>query len=195
MNAVEFFQRSAGQWRSQRTTHHLAFQRAEMGDSDISVVTLEARHPSVVELCQLHGIDADLAAGGALINWEGRMKWDQEDENHKGSTVMAIVPDPGDGRQGRLLRERGYAEEMPVAGHFFIDEEDGLNLVTEYDTMSAIERFWFASPDLRLRSSTVKRFGGFSTATFCTETRVGSQTDQAEVSEAMAQPTAAVWAW
>jgi len=38
--------------------------------------------------------------------------------------------------------------------------------------MSIIERFWFVSPDLRLRSSTVKRFGGFNTATFCAESRV-----------------------
>ena len=53
-----------------------------------------------------------------------------------------------------------------------MDEEDGLVLITEYETMSIIERFWFVNPDLRLRSSTVKRFGGFNTATFCTESRV-----------------------
>jgi hypothetical protein len=53
-----------------------------------------------------------------------------------------------------------------------MDAEDGLVLITEYDTMSIIERFWFVNPDLRLRSSTVKRFGGFNTATFCTESRV-----------------------
>ena len=28
-DAMEFFQRSAGNWRSQRTTHHLPFRRAE----------------------------------------------------------------------------------------------------------------------------------------------------------------------
>ncbi|MEO0852367.1 MAG: phycobiliprotein lyase, partial [Cyanobacteria bacterium J06648_11] len=32
--------------------------------------------------------------------------------------------------------------------------------------------FSFASPTLRMRTSTVKRFGGFSTASFCTEARV-----------------------
>jgi hypothetical protein len=53
-----------------------------------------------------------------------------------------------------------------------MDDEDGLVLTTEYETMSSIERFWFASPNMRLRTSTVKRFGGFSTASFCTETRI-----------------------
>jgi hypothetical protein len=63
---------------------------------------------------------------------------------------------------------------MPVVGFYHIDDDGGLNLVTDYETMSSVERFWFASPDLRLRSSTVKRFGGFSTASFCTETRIGT---------------------
>ncbi|MFM7189844.1 MAG: phycobiliprotein lyase, partial [Microcystaceae cyanobacterium] len=42
MNAMEFFEKSAGQWRSQRTTHHLAFRRAESGTSDIWVESLQA---------------------------------------------------------------------------------------------------------------------------------------------------------
>jgi CpeS-like protein len=40
-----------------------------------------------------------------------------------------------------------------------------------------IERFSFPSGDLRIRTSTVKRFGGFSTATFCTEFRVAENTE------------------
>ncbi|NCR47013.1 MAG: phycobiliprotein lyase, partial [Microcystis aeruginosa SX13-01] len=46
-----------------------------------------------------------------------------------------------------------------------------LVLITEYETMTSIERFWFADADLRLRTSTVQRFGGFNTATFCAESR------------------------
>ena len=60
-----------------------------------------------------------------------------------------------------------------------MDNDGGLVLTTEYDIMSSIERFWFPSPNVRVRSSTVKRMGGFSTATFCTETRVLS--DSAEI--------------
>jgi hypothetical protein len=60
-----------------------------------------------------------------------------------------------------------------------MDNEGGLVLTTEYETMSSIERFWFASPNVRLRTSTVKRFGGFSTASFCSETRVSQDTEEA----------------
>ncbi len=169
MDAMEFFQRSTGRWRSQRTTHHLAFKRAETGESEIEVEALAADHPKVVEICQLHQVDPSLAIGGAYVSWQGSMGWDKEDEDHTGSTVFALVPDAQDPRQGVLLRERGYAEIVPVAGQYQMDDEEALVLTTEYETMSSIERFSFAAPNLRMRTSTVKRFGGFSTATFCTE--------------------------
>lgn len=169
---MDFFRQSAGQWTSQRTTHHLPFRRAELGGSMIMVKALEAKDPSVVEICQLHQVDPALAVGGALVTWQGSMAWDKEDENHEGRTVFALVPDADNPQQGQLLRERGYAEIVPVIGRYEIDAEGGLLLTTEYETMSSIERFWFANPNLRLRTSVVKRFGGFSTASFCAESRL-----------------------
>jgi len=168
MDAMEFFQRSTGRWRSQRTTHHLAFRRSESGESEIQVEAFPADHPQVIEICKLHDVDPTLAIGGAFVSWQGSMKWDRDTENHEGSTVFALVPDAKDPSQGVLLRERGYAEIVPIAGQYYMDD-GALVLTTEYETMSSIERFWFASPNLRMRTSTVKRFGGFSTATFCTE--------------------------
>ncbi len=182
MDAVEFFQHSAGRWSSKRTTHHLAFKRSEKGESDIVVETLAADDPEIIALCEMHSINPNLSVGGSRVRWLGTMAWDREgDENHEGKTVFAIVPDPDNPRKGRLLRERGYAEIVPVVGRFEMDDEDGLVLITEYETMSSVERFWFASPDLRMRTSAVKRFGGLSTATFCTEARVDSDTDGSNV--------------
>jgi hypothetical protein len=179
MDVMEFFQVSTGRWRSQRTTHHLAFKRAEAGESEIQVEAFAADHPQVIEICQLHQVDPKLAIGGAFVSWQGAMGWDKSDENHEGSTVFALVPDADLPRQGTLLRERGYAEIVPVAGRYHMDDEDGLVLTTEYETMSSIERFWFASPSLRMRTSAVKRFGGFSTATFCTECRIDNASEVA----------------
>jgi hypothetical protein len=172
MDAMEFFELSTGKWRSQRTTHHLAFKRSEAGESEIHVQALTADHPQVIEICQLHEVDPKLAIGGAFVSWQGAMGWDREEENHEGSTVFSLIPDADNPRQGSLLRERGYAEIVPVAGRYNMDDEEGLVLTTEYESMSSIERFWFVGSSIRMRTSTVKRFGGFSTATFCTEFRV-----------------------
>jgi len=169
---MEFFRQSSGEWKSQRTTHHLPFRRAETGGSQIHVETLPSDHPKVLEICQLHAVDPKLAVGGAFVSWNGSMSWDKEDENHQGTTVFVLVPEPDNPQKGILLRERGYAEIIPVAGKYYIDSENALNLVTEYESMSTIERFWFVDPDTRVRTSTVKRFGGFSTATFCIESRI-----------------------
>ena len=175
MEVMDFFRMSAGRWQSQRTTHHLPFRRAELGGSTIVVEALDADHPSVAEICTLHSVDPALAVGGAHVQWQGAMAWDKEDETHEGNTVFALVPDPDNPREGQLLRERGYAEIVPVIGRYEIDDEGGLVLITEYETMSSVERFWFPHPGLRLRTSVVKRFGGFSTASFCAESRLEAE--------------------
>ncbi len=185
---MEFFQQSSGQWRSQRTTHHLAFRRAEIGNSEIFVEALGADHPKIKEICQLHEVDPNLAIGGAFVSWDGSMAWDKEDENHQGNTIFALIPDSDNPRQGMLLRERGYAEIVPIAGRYHIDDQEALVLITEYDTMSTIERFWFADPNLRLRTSTVQRFGGFNTATFCAEMRTKETPEEGQESDENTQP-------
>lgn len=189
MDVVAFFQQSAGKWQSQRTTHHLAFKRSEMGQSEIQVAALTADNPKITELCELHQIDPNLAVSGSHVTWEGSMSWDRDNEGgHIGETVFALVPDTDNPKQGRLLRERGYAEVMPVVGRYLMDDDGGLVLTTEYETMSSIERFWFASPNLRLRTSTVKRFGGFSTTSFCIESRIESDSTIAEPEKANSEP-------
>lgn len=179
MDVMAFFNRSAGRWRSQRATHHLAFRRAEVGDSNIEVVALGPEDPRIQALCERHEIDPALAVGGSAVEWLGAMSWDREGEgNHEGQTAFAIVPDLDRPHQGRLLRERGYAEIVPVVGRYLMDDDKGLVLLTEYETMSSHERFWFApGGNVRFRTSTVKRFGGFSTASFCAEVRVQAQMD------------------
>jgi hypothetical protein len=171
MDGMEFFKKTAGKWRSQRVTHHLPFRRAEIGGSEIFVEALGENNPRVVEICQMHEQEPSLAVGGAFVSWDGSMAWDKDDENHEGNTVFALIPDSENPQAGKLLRERGYAEIIPVAGEYHVDDKNGLVLTTEYETMTIFEKFWFINPDIRLRFSTVQRFGGFNTATFCMEVR------------------------
>jgi hypothetical protein len=98
------------------------------------------------------------------------MAWDRAGEAHQGESVFGLIPLDERGREGLLLRDRGYAETAPVAGQFAMDREDGLLLTTSYETMNSIERFSFAGPDVRLRTSTVE--GLSNTASFCVETRL-----------------------
>ncbi|XWK87355.1 MAG: phycobiliprotein lyase [Phormidium sp.] len=182
MDIKEFFEMSAGKWFSQRTSHHLAFKQSESGKSDIRIEMLPANDPEVIKLCQEHEIDPSLAWGGARVSWDGTMEWDQE--KHTGSSVLVPIPDADKPGEGKLLRDVGYAEKAGVAGRYIMGSDGAMTLITEYETMYSEERIWFASPNLRLRTSTLKRFGGFSMASFCSEIRLGVTTAPAAANAA-----------
>jgi hypothetical protein len=188
MNIVEFFQQSSGKWFSQRTSHHLAFKQSESGKSDIVIEMLPSDDPEVVKLCEQYEIDPTLALCGARVTWDGTMEWDEE--KHTGSTVLVPVADPENSQEGKLLREMGYAEKAPVAGRYRMGDDESLTLITEYESMYSEERLWFASPNLRLRTSILKRFGGFSMATFCSEIRMGGAKPPVEAESASAPTNA-----
>ncbi|WFN58988.1 phycobiliprotein lyase [Synechococcus sp. CCFWC 502] len=168
-DALSFFRLSCGRWRSQRTSHHLLHRRAEAGGSVIEVTEVEGRDPRLKAIAELHGQDPAGLVGGCQVRWSGSMAWDKAGEAHQGESVFGLIPTDPSGRVGLLLRDRGYAETAPVAGHFRMDERDGLLLTTAYETMSSLERFWFPNPNLRLRTSTVE--GLSNTASFCMESR------------------------
>uniref|UniRef100_B8HUA1 Chromophore lyase CpcS/CpeS n=1 Tax=Cyanothece sp. (strain PCC 7425 / ATCC 29141) TaxID=395961 RepID=B8HUA1_CYAP4 len=171
MDIKEFFELSAGKWYSQRSSHHLAFKQTEGGKSELRVESLASDDPAVIQLCHQYNIDPVQAFCGARVSWDGTMEWDEE--KHQGSTVLVAIADPDCPGEGQLLREMGYAEKAPVAGRYKMGSDDALTLITEYETMYSEERLWFASPNLRLRTSILKRFGGFSMASFTSEIRLG----------------------
>ncbi len=185
MTVMEFFELSAGQWMSQRTSHHLAFRRSEGGRSQLTIQTLAADDPAVIKTCEMNQVDPALAAGGARVQWQGEQDWDNEE--YRGDVVLVPVPDSEEAHTGRMLRDQGYAEKVPVIGTYTMGKDESLTLVTEYEMTESEERIWFASPNLRLRTSTVKRFGGFSMASFCSEIRRLSAGTPAKAEETASQ--------
>ena len=169
-DALSFFRLSCGRWRSQRSSHHLLHRRAEAGGSFIEVVEIAAADPRLIAIAELHGENPAGLVGGCRVTWNASMAWDKAGEDHEGESVFGLIPTDELGRSGLLLRDRGYAETAPVAGHFAMDERDGLLLTTGYETMASLERFSFAGPNVRLRTSTVE--GLSNTASFCVETRL-----------------------
>jgi CpeS-like protein len=169
MNVMGFFEQCTGRWYSQRVSHHLAFRRQERGQSEIAISCFPADDPAVIALCELHGVDPQRALGGALVTWKGTMQADTA--NHDGKSLLVPVPDAADSPEGMLLRDLGYAEIVPVAGRYRMQENGMLYLVTSYENTETEERFWFGGPNLRFRSSLVKSIMGLNT-TYCTEIRL-----------------------
>lgn len=168
-DALSFFRLSCGRWRSQRSVHHLLHRRAEAGGSLIVVEELDPADARLLAIATLHGQDPAGLVGGCWVRWSASMAWDRAGEDHQGESVIGLIPTDERGREGLLLRDLGYAEKAPASSRFHMDERDGLLLSTEYETMNVWERFAFAGPDVRLRSSTVE--GLSNNASFCIETR------------------------
>jgi len=168
-DALSFFRLSCGRWMSQRSQHHLLHRRAEAGASFIVVEELLKGDERLAEIAKRNDQDVSRIIGGCWVRWSGSMAWDRAGESHEDQTMFGLIPSDDAGRHGLLLRDRGYAEKAPVAGQFRMDDENGLILTTDYEMMCSLERFWFAGPNLRLRTSTVQ--GLSNNASFCMETR------------------------
>ena len=192
-DALSFFRLSCGRWTSQRSQHHLLHRRAEAGSSFIVVEELHKGDVRLAEIAERNNENVERIIGGCWVRWSGSMAWDRAGESHEDQTMFGLIPSDDAGRSGLLLRDRGYAEKAPVAGEFRMDDENGLILTTDYEMMSSLERFWFAGPNLRLRTSTVQ--GLSNNASFCMETRMLDTPAPSASTNSKQAPTLAPFGW
>lgn len=173
MDIDTFVARSLGQWRSQRSAHHLAFAHFEEIRSTINIEPLDKDDPAVVMLCEQQSVDLGAIATPFKMSWEGETDWDEEDVL-KGQTILIPVPDLTRPNAGKLLRDQGYAETIPAAGDYTIHEDGSFVLTTAYDRAAAEEKIWFANDNLRFRVSLIKTSNGkgVTTASLSSEVRV-----------------------
>jgi phycoerythrin-associated linker protein len=173
MDIIQFVEQSIGQWRSQRSAHHLAFGHFEAVQSIIDIDLLSHDDPAVITLCQAYNIAPDRAVSPFGMKWEGQSDWDEDKPEVKGSTILVPIPDPLIPDRGKLLRDQGYAETIAAAGDYHFLEDGTFVLITPYENAAAEERIWFANPNLRFRVSLIKTSAGSGvvTASFASEIR------------------------
>ncbi|AFY36909.1 Protein of unknown function CpeS/Ycf58 [[Leptolyngbya] sp. PCC 7376] len=172
MDIEKFVESSLGQWRSQRSAHHLAFGHFEQVTSTINIEPLPKENPDVIALCKTYDIDPEVTATPFRMSWEGESDWD-DDETFSGTTILIPIPDTTDSQKGKLLRDQGYAETISSAGEYYFDQDGAFVLKTTYDRAAAEERIWFANPNFRMRVSLIKTSAGSGvvTASFSSEIR------------------------
>ncbi|MGB3767936.1 MAG: phycobiliprotein lyase [Phormidesmis sp.] len=173
MDIDTFVMRSLGQWRSQRSAHHLAFAHFEEIRSAITIEQIAKDDPAVLALCEQQSVEVSAIATPFKMSWEGETDWNEEDVL-KGQTILVPVPNLTQLNAGKLLRDQGYAETMPAAGDYLIQADGTFVLTTPYDRAAAEERIWFANDNLRFRVSLIKTSNGqgVTTASLSSEVRV-----------------------
>lgn len=175
MTIQKFLEMSAGKWFSQRTSHQLTNQQSEHGSSDILMEMLAVDHPQLSQLRQQHPSDSgNPAAAGIQIVSKTAQQWNAPKNTVPTSTTTVLMPinlDTANSLAGSLLWMTN-GQSMPL-GKFQIGEDEALTLFLAYQSMQIEERIWFASPNLRLRTSVQKSSAGWTLASFCSEIRMG----------------------
>ncbi len=168
MTMMAFFRKSEGTWFTQRTVHHFDVVADESGEYNLIVGVVDASDRRVTDICKSQNIDPSLATGGASFAWQANLS---EDAPPSSAAVLVDVPDDERGRSGRLVRDRGYVETIPVVSRYWFGQDGVLTIDTDYETNQGQERCWFLTDDFRVRVSTARMMDGVSLMTYCSEKR------------------------
>lgn len=171
MSIVNFFETVEGTWFSQRTTHFAPGQPSQTGQATLKIARIEASDARVGSLCQQFNVSADAAIFAISIEQE----------------VQAGLYGGGTAAPPRLTVMVGLKSEDESSGPFFSQtdqepaiagqyalEDEVLTLSVRNDQFQSDERLWYMNPNLRMRTSLVKRADGQQMASFCSEIRRSS---------------------
>jgi CpeS-like protein len=177
LTMMEFFHKSAGTWFTQRTVHHFDAVADQSGESQLHVQPISADDPRVQQICLGQGIDPAMAVGGASFIWQAHEP--NKMPNPDQAAILVDVPNDTSGQAGKLLRNQGYVEKIPVVSRYWFGQDGILTIDTDYDNNQGQERCWFINDDFRVRVSTVRMVDGIYLMTYCSERRYYSDADLA----------------
>jgi hypothetical protein len=148
--AVNFLQRSQGDWNSQRRYYTLNqdIPPQELV-SKIKVNFLPAGSPQLKKLALMHGLSEELK-GGSQVFWQSNKAAEVDRAISKGSTVLGVL--------GNILfRDRGFSTPKPVFAYYSCNDEATLSLKTEYDGSVFEEEFKLIGDLYRTRQTIISR--------------------------------------
>lgn len=149
---ASFFQRSAGQWRSERRYYTLPAGETQEIVSLIQVRFLAQGSPELIDLAELHHLaDVTSLACGAEVTWESALAVSGRPQS-AGSTVFGVA--------GNILyRDRGFATTKPVTASFYFPSVDSFCLRTEYQGSVFEEEIKLIGQQYRTRQTVISRSG------------------------------------
>ena len=169
MDIKEFIHLSAGKWFSQRSIHHLDEDKTENNKAEIRVEMLPSDLPDLVQLCKKNQINPNDICSCLKVSWDNSVDWGKPKE--KGSSIIILVSDRDNPQSGKLLTVIDRKDINVGVGHYLLDEDESLTLMIEDGDTYWQERLWFASENLRLRTSLIKHNNNVTATSFYSEIR------------------------
>ena len=169
MTMMDFFRKSEGTWFTQRNVHHFDLVADESGESNLIVSVIQPDDPKVKRVCDKQGLDPTTAKGGASFLWQANL--DNDEPNPDYAAILIDIPDDDTGLSGKLVRNEGYVEKIPVVCQYWFGKDGIMTIDTEYGNNQGQEWCWFITDDFRVRVSTVRMMNGVNLMTYCSERR------------------------
>ena len=177
---MAFFRKSEGTWFTQRTVHHFDVVADESGESNLIVTVVPPDDERAIAICKSQGLDPAMAAGGASFAWQANLS---DSAPSSSAAVLVDIPDDETGLSGKLVRDRGYVETIPVVSRYWFGRDGVLTIDTDYETNQGQERCWFLTDDFRVRVSTARMMNGVNLMTYCSEKRFITPEDVSTMAE------------
>ena len=169
MEIVNFFEKLAGRWFSQRTTHALSIQQSKAGKSDLEVEFLPADTHEVQQLCEQQKESTPLC--GLRIQQSSTIDGDTKPRVMT-TLLVPLEPTEVKGIYGGTMLRSGTQSK----GCYALEDEV-LTIVNDEPDAHSEERMWFINENLRMRTGmTELKSGpnsGLRVASFCSEIRMG----------------------
>ncbi|HEY9645305.1 MAG TPA: phycobiliprotein lyase [Chroococcidiopsis sp.] len=145
-----FFQRSVGEWRSDRRYYTLPDGEPKELVSQITIRFLEQGCAELRRLADLHQLDDPaIMVCGAEVSWDSSESVSGKKQS-SGSTLFGV--------KGNLLyRDRGFATTQPVTASFYCPNPDTLCLKTEYKGSVFEEELKLIGQQYRTRQTIISR--------------------------------------
>ncbi|MEO0771049.1 MAG: phycobiliprotein lyase [Cyanobacteria bacterium J06649_4] len=175
MDIVNFFEKLAGRWFSQRTTHALSTQQSKAGKSDLEIAFLPPDTAEVQQLCETM-LGSDTTTASPLCGLRVQQSSTVEGDSQTKTLTTLMVPlaptatdDPAGSTSGQLLRSDAPQEAIST----YTLEDEVLTIVSNGKEAESTERLWFINDNLRMRTGMTELANGLRIASFCSEIRLG----------------------
>lgn len=170
MNIKTFLNLCTGNWFSQRTNYNLGGDLTESSKADLSITLIPPDDSRIIQLSQQHRIDPQESLGGLLYSWDTSVDWGKPKQ--QGSSLIVFLPDQTNPlTRGKLLTNTTSKTGVKSFGTYLLGQDNALTLTIDTGDINAEERLWFASDNLRLRTTVVKNNAGITHTTFYSEIR------------------------
>ncbi|MDY7003731.1 MAG: phycobiliprotein lyase [Cyanobacteriota bacterium] len=150
---TEYFQRSEGQWHSERRYYTLPEGNTQEIVSHLTIKFLALGSPELIELAKLHKLHNPETAMicGSLVSWLSQDSVSGKKQS-EGSTIFGV-------RGLILYRDRGFAMSNPIIAKYHLSDPNTLCFRTEYNGSVFEEEIKQIGHKYRTRQTIISRAG------------------------------------